>query len=186
MKGYRINDGYFIVMPFERGERTVEVHPLFANIEKYLKDEPNKGTLGWFVEKAVIARENNTDLKLTSGEVKRLGRYLPFDTDISEIQQNNDMYWRLVKAIVAKEGVGKYILANLVKNLFVWEHNELVTVGIISKSDVIALNCPDTFEDAFRKQQNLENLISQVRIFEHDEEYREGDFSNLPQSAEQI
>ncbi len=181
MKGYKIKEGYLIVIPSEKGERTVEAHtPFYGDMIKDLRKEDKfKGDLGSFVEKAVLARVNGTKLELSRGESNKLHPHVLPD----EIQRDG-LYWKVAKAIVAQEGPGKYVLANTTRNLFVRDDNKLVLEGIVDDFDVIALNHYDTFHDALTGQQNIEKLMNQIGIFEHHGEYEDNDFSNLPKNSD--
>jgi|SRR3989344_636610 len=184
MKGYKIDEGYLIVLNHEGKERTVEVDRFIDNYLCSLKGQPDEsfeGILSSFVLKVRNSRIKKTELKPTLQEIRDLKRHFNLD------KLHEDMYWQLAKAIVAKEGSGKYYLANTTRNIQVRDNNIMVLEGILESSDVIALDDIDgnyrhnTFPEALKAQLDIEKVVKQIKLYEHHQEYAKGNFSNLPE-----
>ena len=176
-KGYKIDDGYLIVLDHEGKERTVEApNYLSDNIKQLRGQDEFKDELGSFVKKVRSARLGNTELELTNKEIERLKKHFGL------VKIHKHMYWQLAKAVVAKEGSGVYYLANTTKNIFIRDNNILFLEGIVGDSDIIALahNHYSTFEEALNAQLDIEKVVEQIGLYEHHKEYALGDFSNLP------
>jgi hypothetical protein len=185
--GICLDQGYAIVghCPHTTDKLTVQVKDILKNncIEDF-KGKPITeihSDLGLFVATIINIKRNNSSTIFSEDQKKNLEHI--FDVDLNQCGDLENLYWQIAKARVIINETAKSYIGNTQSNIYIFQNDMLVDHGILERlerTNVISLQKQINQNAALKYQQSIEKVVSKLKIFENHEEYKDGNFSNLP------